>query len=86
MLNTQLRLVGQQLTAWRLAYLVLVAFPLLTLRVQWWIHVEAVRLWLKGVALHPHPTGATNGFVRAVEALFTPVAWLYALWQSRRAA
>jgi hypothetical protein len=82
MLNTQLRMVGQELSSWRLAYLVLVAFPLLTFRVQWWIHVEAVRLWLKGVALHAHPTGATNGFVRAVEALFVPVVWLYTAWQS----
>lgn len=76
MLNTQLRLVGQEVTGWRLAYLVFFAFPLLTLRVQWWIHVEAVRLFLKGVELHAHPTGATNGFVRTVEAIFMPVAWL----------
>lgn len=80
MLNTQLRLVGQDLTGWRLAYLVFVAFPLLTFRVQWWIHVEAVALWRKGVELYPHPTGASNGFVRAVEALFAPLAWAIAKW------
>ena len=88
MLYTQLRLARQPLTPFALAYLVLVAFPLLTFRVQWWIHVEAVRLWLKGVALFPHPTGASNAVVRTFEAVFAAVLWLTNAWAamcSRRA-
>lgn len=76
MFHTQLRMVRAPLSAGSLAYLVFVAFPLLTLRVQWWIHVEAARLWWKGVELYAHPTGASNGFVRTVEVIFTPIAWV----------
>ena len=56
-------------TTWTLLWLLAVAFPLLTQRVQAWIHVEAYRLWSKGVPLYAHPTGATNAFTRAVGAL-----------------
>ena len=80
MLHTQLRMVRSELSRCGLAYLLCVAFPLLTWRVQALIHLEAFALWWKGVPLFPHPTGATNGFVRVVEALMTPVmlcvAWL----------
>ena len=31
--------------------------PLMTLRVSIAIHVQALRLWRKGVPVHPHPTG-----------------------------
>lgn len=59
MFNTQTRLVrqGSELTFWQLAWAVCIAFPLLTWRLQWWIHYEAFRLWWKGVSLYPHPTG-----------------------------
>ena len=53
----------------RLCYLLLFAFPFLTFRIQWWIHVEAFRLVGKGAQLFPHPTGAQNAFTRTVEAL-----------------
>ena len=56
-------------TTWVLLWLAIFAFPLLTQRVQAWIHVEAYRLWQKGVQLHPHPTGATNAFTRTVGAI-----------------
>lgn len=79
MFNSQLRLVKQELTPLGLCYLVFIAFPLLTLRVQWWIHVEAVKLWWKGVELYAHPTGASNAFVRTVELLFTPLVWVTAI-------
>ncbi len=34
---------------------VLVRFPLMTLKVIALIHVQALRLWLKGARFHPHP-------------------------------
>lgn len=57
----------------QLAWAVLVAFPLLTWRLQVWIHYEAVRLFRKGVPLYPHPTGATTPATRAVEAVVEAV-------------
>jgi DUF1365 family protein len=41
-------------------YILFWAFPFLTFRVQIWIHVEALRLWLfKGAQYFPHPTSTT---------------------------
>lgn len=89
--STQLRLVRAaatapqgsepQLTLWQAAYLLLFAFPLLTHRIQWLIHVEALRVWWKGGQLYPHPHGSTNAFTRTVEALFTPLALVVAAVQ-----
>ena len=62
------------MTRWTLLWLLFVAAPLLTLRVQRWIHVEAARLFAKGALLHPHPTGAENGFTRAVAAAVQLIA------------
>jgi len=76
--STQLLLERAPATRARLAFFLLVAFPLLTFRIQWWIHVEAARLFLKGAALFPHPTGAQNACTRAVEAMLTPVVWAVA--------
>lgn len=50
MLNTQLRLTrvdggSDSWATW--LYLLLVAFPFLTMRIQWWIHWEAFRVWWK---------------------------------------
>jgi DUF1365 family protein len=67
--TTQLMLERVALTRASLAYMLFWAFPLLTFRIQWWIHYEAFRLWGKGVGLFPHPTGARNAFVDTVEAL-----------------
>lgn len=35
--------------------MVLMAYPLITLKVMLGIHFEALRLWLKKVPIHPHP-------------------------------
>lgn len=70
-----------RLTLWAAAYLLLVAFPLLTHRIQWLIHVEALRVWWKGGQLFAHPHGATNAFTRAVEGAFTPLALTVAALQ-----
>ena len=67
--TTQLMLERAPLTRAGLAYMLFCAFPLLTFRIQWWIHYEAFRLWWKGTALFPHPTGARNAFVDTVECL-----------------
>jgi DUF1365 family protein len=73
MLATQLRLKRNAgpLTPGALAWAVLVAFPLLTWRLQWWIHYEAIRLLRKGVDLFPHPHGATTPLVAFMEGAFT---------------
>ena len=67
--STQLVLERSRATRSRLAYFLCVAFPLLTLRIQVWIHVEAMRLFFKNVAIFPHPTGAQNTFTRTVETI-----------------
>ena len=36
---------------------VLLWYPLHTRLIQLWIHVEAVKLWWKGVTFFPHPLG-----------------------------
>lgn len=84
--STQLMLEASPATRTRLAYFLFVAFPLLTLRIQFWIHYEAVRLFRKGVGLFPHPTGATNTFVKTVEAIASPIIALVALVNTMRRA
>ena len=81
--STQLRLSRDPapLTLARAAFLLLIAFPLLTHRIQWYIHVEALRVWWKGGQLYPHPLGSTNAFTRTVEAMFTPLALTVAFVQ-----
>jgi hypothetical protein len=80
MFNAQLRMRRVDLSAAKLLWVVLFAFPLLTWRLQWWIHYEAFWVWWKGVEFYPHPTGATNAFTRLVAALFTPVVLLAQAW------
>ena len=45
---------------------VLLYYPLHTRLVQVWIHVEAVKLFWKGVALRPHPQDADVDFFMGV--------------------
>ena len=52
-LNTHFTGTRQELTAGALAGL-LAAYPLMTLKVIAGIHVEAARIWMKGVAVVPH--------------------------------
>jgi DUF1365 family protein len=93
MFTTQLRLLRVpgpegtgRLTFGGLAWAVFFAFPILTWRVQAWIHVEAFRLWWKGVPFVPHPTGASNGFTRLVSAVMTPVMAVSDWWSGGNAA
>jgi DUF1365 family protein len=60
---------GNNITPLAMARLVLFIFPLLTFRVQWWIHKEAVALFRKGVAIFPHPNNATSFFTDVVAAI-----------------
>ena len=82
--STQLLLESAPATRSRLAYFLFVAFPLLTLRIQFMIHYEAVRIFRKGVGLFPHPTGASNAFIRTMEAIASPIIGLIALVQTLR--
>lgn len=77
---TQTRLVRRDVTLSSLLYFLLVAFPALTLRIQIWIHIEAFRLWWKGVPLHAHPLGSSSGFTRLVAALMVPLMWIVGLF------
>ena len=54
-----------------LLWMLLWAYPVLTWRVQWWIHREAFALWWKGVAIVPYldPTEAARELDRAVSKL-----------------
>jgi hypothetical protein len=79
------RVILPRMTASTVLWLLFVGFPLLSYRVQLWIHLEAIRLWRKGTALHAHPTGATTAFTRAVAfiaGLLLPLlsvgTWLWA--------
>lgn len=74
-LTTAMRLEHTPLTAAHLLWRLLV-LPWLTVLVQVWIHVEALRLVGKGVPLFEHPTGAQTTLTRVVEVLATPVVWL----------
>lgn len=83
MFNTQLRLTRlEDVTRWTWFYLLFIAFPFLTLRIQWWIHYEAFRLWWKGVPIYAHPGGTSNAFTRAVAAIMWPFFALAALFQT----
>jgi len=80
--TTAMRLTGSRPTVASILYRLLV-LPWLTVLVQIWIHWEALRLVAKGVALFPHPTGATTAATRTVEAIASPVmaclAWVKGL-------
>jgi DUF1365 family protein len=80
------RVEPSRVTPWYMAWVVLVAFPLLTWRLQWWIHYEAFLLWWKGAVFYPHPTGATNAFTRAVVTVMTPLAMLASAFTGGSAA
>lgn len=77
--NSQLRLVRDDsaLSWWGMAYMLFIAFPLLTWRIQLWIHVEAWRLWMKGAPVFAHPHGTTTPLLRLIAALLAPALWLW---------
>lgn len=86
--QTRLRCEGE-VSIMRLLWLLLFAFPLLTLRLQWWIHAEAVRLYRKGVPLfaHPSPDGGPQTLlmrmVSSLAALLLPVVAFFRRWALR---
>ena len=82
MLSTQLRLERSPSPFSRstLLWMLLWAYPVLTWRVQWWIHVEAFRLFLKGVTLVPYPAGPKSAFVDGIHALMAPLLAVQELW------
>ena len=54
-------------------------FPLITWAVQFLIHLQALRLWVKNVPFHPHPDGTETAASRFVAALAAPLWKLQAL-------
>jgi DUF1365 family protein len=57
--DATLTLSRQEITPARLRGL-LIRFPVLTLRIIARIHFEALRLWIKGARVHPHPRRAAK--------------------------
>ena len=51
----------EQFSTKNLLYL-LTIYPLHTRIIQLWIHIEAIKLWWKGVPLYPHPDNADVDF------------------------
>ncbi|KAL9182667.1 hypothetical protein ACHAXT_013319 [Thalassiosira profunda] len=52
---------------------VIARYPIYCLLIQLWIHYEALRLLLKGVAFVPHPEGSESGASRAIAVVMAPV-------------
>lgn len=78
--TARLHLDRTPLTRSALAYFALLWFPLLTLKIQWLIHWEALKLWWKGAPYFDHPQNATTGFTRLVAALMAPLFFLVNLF------
>lgn len=78
MFTTQLRLerTKKPVTRLTLLWMLFWAYPILTWRIQLWIHIEAIAVWAKGIALVPHPTGATNATVDTIHFLMKPFLYL----------
>lgn len=78
MFTTQLCLerTKKPVTRMTLIWMLFWAYPILTWKIQFWIHVEAIAVWMKGVDLVPHPTGATNATVDAIHFIMKPFIWL----------
>ena len=59
-------------TPLRLCYQ-LTRFPVYCMIIQIWIHIEALRLFLKGVEFIPHPRGAESSASRIIGNIMTPI-------------
>lgn len=64
--DATLKLTRHELTPARMRRQVL-RFPFLTARVIARIHLEAAKLWLKGVSVHPHPRAPTDTAARPAQ-------------------
>lgn len=67
MFDATMRLKRREITSAALAAR-LARFPAMTIQVVAKIHWEAIRLWIKGVGVHPHPATAVAGGSGAREA------------------
>lgn len=50
-----------------------VKFPMYCAIIQVWIHIEALRLFIKGVAFQPHPNGSETTASRIIGNIMTPL-------------
>jgi DUF1365 family protein len=71
-LNHPLRL------AWQM-----IRFPVYCLIIQIWIHYEAARLFLKGIAYVPHPAGSETTVSRIIANIMTPFFALRDRWDPK---
>jgi DUF1365 family protein len=60
----------------------LLCLPFFCVIIQIWIHFEAARLMLKGIAFIPHPEGATTRASRIIEMVVRPIVFLYDKYHS----
>ena len=59
-------------------------YPMHCVLVQLWIHYEAFRLFLKGIAYQPHPEGSETTASRWIGAIMTPLFALQDRWDAWR--
>jgi DUF1365 family protein len=57
----------------------LVRFPVYCLIIQIWIHIEALKLFIKGVEFIPHPGGSESSASRIIGNIMAPIFSLQAL-------
>jgi len=61
----------QPITPWSIAWQC-VRFPIFCMLIQFWIHYQALRLFMKGIVYVPHPDGSESTASRTIAAIMAP--------------
>eukprot|EP00550_Attheya_septentrionalis_P002412 CAMPEP_0198281436 /NCGR_PEP_ID=MMETSP1449-20131203/1376_1 /TAXON_ID=420275 /ORGANISM="Attheya septentrionalis, Strain CCMP2084" /LENGTH=391 /DNA_ID=CAMNT_0043977207 /DNA_START=262 /DNA_END=1437 /DNA_ORIENTATION=- len=69
---------------WTLAWQLL-RLPFYCVVIQIWIHYEAVRIFVKGVAFVPHPEGSETGASQVIGTIMDPIFRLKDWWNGKSA-